>query len=302
MKKAFDLILSFDDVITHGHRESVTMAQLEAYLEMDSTDEKMFKKMQLIREAEAKEIAKKQQREIAKRKLDPAFKESSAGGPVKSISSSDYQANLGLGPAQIGASSTGGQGSSQVPAKATPTPAWMEETQAQTRKAPGKGMQLGKPKKQNELMKDLQKEKLFTKPQEAFSEEVKAEQPLTVNPLLENVVIEVEEKVNCSLNRDGEINKFEVKGIIFITVNDPKKNNPAAQLSFQSVKGFTFKPHPELEKQKWNKSKIICAADQDSGFPAQTRLDAVRYNYRSKDEADIPSHLMFSIQRKGPRT
>jgi hypothetical protein len=26
MKKAFDLILSFDDVITHGHRESVTMA------------------------------------------------------------------------------------------------------------------------------------------------------------------------------------------------------------------------------------------------------------------------------------
>jgi hypothetical protein len=93
MKKAFDLILSFDDVITHGHRESVTMAQLEAYLEMDSTDEKMFKKMQLIREAEAKEIAKKQQKEIARRKLDPAFKDSTStgsGGGVKSISSQDY--------------------------------------------------------------------------------------------------------------------------------------------------------------------------------------------------------------------
>ena len=124
----------------------------------------------------------------------------------------------------------------------------MEETQAQTRKTPGKGMQLGKPKKQNELMKDLKKENLFSKPQEAFAEEVKAESVMSVNPLLENVVIEVEEKVNCSLNRDGEISKFEVKGIIYITVNDPKKNNPAAQLSFQSVKGFTFKPHPELDK------------------------------------------------------
>ena len=93
-------------------------------------------------------------------------------------------------------------------------------------------MQLGKPKKQNELMKDLQKEKLFAKPYEAFAEEVKAEPVMTVNPLLENVVIEVEEKVNCSLNRDGEISKFEIKGIIYITVNDPKKNNPAAQLSF----------------------------------------------------------------------
>ena len=124
---------------------------------------------------------------------------------------------------------------------------------------------------------------------------------MSVNPLLENVVIEVEEKVNCSLNRDGEISKFEVKGIIYITVNDPKKNNPAAQLSFQSVKGFTFKPHPELDKQKWNKSKVICAADQESGFPAQTRLDAVRYNYRSKDEADLPFTLNVFNSKKGAK-
>ena len=53
---------------------------------------------------------------------------------------------------------------------AGPTPAWMEETTAQTKKAPGKGMQLGKPKKQNELLKDLQKEKLYSKPQEASEE------------------------------------------------------------------------------------------------------------------------------------
>jgi hypothetical protein len=60
LKKAYDLFLAFDDVITHGYRESVTMAQIESYLEMDSTDEKMHKKMQLIQEAEAKEYAKKQ--------------------------------------------------------------------------------------------------------------------------------------------------------------------------------------------------------------------------------------------------
>ena len=43
LKKAFDLILSFDDVITLGYRESVQMSQLEAYLEMDSTDERIFR-------------------------------------------------------------------------------------------------------------------------------------------------------------------------------------------------------------------------------------------------------------------
>ena len=44
LKNAFELILTFDDVITLGYRESVQMSQLEAYLEMDSTDEKIYRK------------------------------------------------------------------------------------------------------------------------------------------------------------------------------------------------------------------------------------------------------------------
>jgi hypothetical protein len=55
LNKAFDLILTFDDVITQGYRESVSMPQLESFLEMDSTDEKIFRKQQIIREAEARE-------------------------------------------------------------------------------------------------------------------------------------------------------------------------------------------------------------------------------------------------------
>lgn len=81
------------------------------------------------------------------------------------------------------------------------------------------------------------------------------------NPLAENVVIEIEEKVNCSLTKDGELERFEVKGIIYFNLNEPKKNNPVAQLNFAAIKGFNFKPHPELDKQAWNKKKIIQAAD-----------------------------------------
>jgi hypothetical protein len=60
MKRAFDLILSFDDVITQGYRESVQQSQLDAFLEMDSTDEKIYKIQQAAREAEAREQAKRQ--------------------------------------------------------------------------------------------------------------------------------------------------------------------------------------------------------------------------------------------------
>lgn len=70
LSKAFDLILTFDDVITQGYRESVSMPQLEAFLEMDSTDEKIFRKQQIIREAEAREQSKRVQKELQRKAFE----------------------------------------------------------------------------------------------------------------------------------------------------------------------------------------------------------------------------------------
>ena len=58
-KKAFDLILAFDDIISNGFRDSVTTTQIESYIEMDSTDEKVHFKQQMLKEAEMKDHAKK---------------------------------------------------------------------------------------------------------------------------------------------------------------------------------------------------------------------------------------------------
>lgn len=33
---------------------------------------------------------------------------------------------------------------------------------------------------------------------------------------------------------------------------------------------------------------MICSADKETGFPAQARIDMVRYRYTSKDEGDLP--------------
>jgi len=70
LSKAYDLILTFDDVITQGYRESVSMPQLEAFLEMDSTDEKIFRKQQIIREAEAREQSKRVQKELQRKAFE----------------------------------------------------------------------------------------------------------------------------------------------------------------------------------------------------------------------------------------
>ncbi len=188
---------------------------------MDSADEKMHKKMQLMREAEAKEQSKKVQREIAKRKYDASYQPDK----MKSISSTDYEPKAEV-PGQSKPATLVHAGAVEANKPAS----WLDqETASPTapmKRAPGKGMQLGKPKKQNELFKDLAKENLFHKLEPIEESKHEEEPEVAYNPLSENVVIEVEEKVNCIVTKDGDVEKFEVKGIIYLTVNDAKKNNP----------------------------------------------------------------------------
>ena len=81
------MILCFDDIISNGYREAVTVSQIESYIEMDSTDEKVFYKQQMLKEAEMKEHAKMQQREIAKKRLEAGYKRDK----MEAISSADYE-------------------------------------------------------------------------------------------------------------------------------------------------------------------------------------------------------------------
>lgn len=87
---------------------------------------------------------------------------------------------------------------------------------------------------------------------------------------------------------DGEVEKLEVKGAVFLTLNDPKRTKAAVQLNCDSLKGFTFRPHIELNRSSWNKQKQLVPNDTEAGFPANTRIDAVRYKFSSKDESDLP--------------
>ena len=69
---------------------------------MDSTDEKLHKTQQLMREAEAKEAAKRQQKEIAKRRLDPNYQPDNS---MQGISSMDADRDSSVNPIEATKSS-----------------------------------------------------------------------------------------------------------------------------------------------------------------------------------------------------
>jgi hypothetical protein len=73
------------------------------------------------------------------------------------------------------------------------------------------------------------------------------------NVLTENVLVDLEEKIICQISKEGDISKYEVKGKIFVTLTDPKKTHSEIQFKHNSVKGLSFKVHPDLDKQAWSK-------------------------------------------------
>mmetsp|Transcript_28628 Transcript_28628/g.43238 ORF Transcript_28628/g.43238 Transcript_28628/m.43238 type:complete len:93 (+) Transcript_28628:430-708(+) len=78
---------------------------------MDSTDEKIHHKQQMIKEADMVEHGKKQQREIAKKRLDPNYKRDKN----EAISSTDYETKPAASINEVG-----GNDSNASPSKDEP--------------------------------------------------------------------------------------------------------------------------------------------------------------------------------------
>jgi len=45
--------------------------------------------------------------------------------------------------------------------------------------------------------------------------------------------------------------------VVYLTLTDPKKAHAEIQMQCNEIKGVVFKVHPELDKQSWNKKKLI---------------------------------------------
>lgn len=68
-RAAFELIFAFDEIISLGHKESVTVAQVKQYCEMESHEEKLHKLVIASKINETKDIMKRKANEIEKSKV-----------------------------------------------------------------------------------------------------------------------------------------------------------------------------------------------------------------------------------------
>lgn len=274
-KNAFEILLAFDDVISFGYRESVTLNQVQNSLAMDSSDEKLHLMLLKARMNEAKEAAKKAQAEMKRKPKDAGGKGSQAAFSSDSTEPSFKKSSE---PEVV----------VNTEQKYTPSSTTKDTKGVST--APKRGLQIGKKKETKAVPAEIVKESVEELTGIVPEEKKKAE----YNPLQAPISIECEEKLICVMQKDGALSNFEIKGELFLLVRDPSKGNCAIFLEPEANnKAITLKPNPNFNRQRWTEKFALAPKDLTQSFSSGQKINCLKYRYATTNMDEVPFRFNY---------
>ncbi|EHA8589209.1 hypothetical protein COCNU_scaffold008549G000060 [Cocos nucifera] len=316
---AFELIFAFDEAISLGHKENVTVAQVKQYCEMESHEERLHKLVMQSKINETKDVMKRRASEIDKSKIE---KNRGDRGGFMSSMSGPRKLDSGFSDMSISSSGTGfGSGSGfglstdmdsfsskpkgRPPASATAPPK-------------GLGMKLGKMQRTNQFLESLKAEGEVIL-EDVQSSAVQSKAPL---PLTDPITLTIEERLN-DLNLPANSPQYSIflgsfydkkyksepiylasalQADICWTIKRCTKiiesvdssclgSQVAVQkkIENQDIPGLSFKTHPNINKELFNSQHIIGLKDPNRPFPTgQNDVGLMKWRIQGMDEASLP--------------
>ncbi|TFK56783.1 hypothetical protein OE88DRAFT_1650241 [Heliocybe sulcata] len=288
LKNSFELLGAFDEIISLGYREPISLMQVRSVLEMESHEEKIQEIISRNKEAEAKEELKRRAKQLEMQRRE--MQKRTANTP-----SSSY---LGGGVS----------GYSSVPRFESPaesTPIRTASPAPSSIRAPafkGSGMKLGSKKtRQAELMDALGAEippsedmsipptpAIASTPEPAVQKQVRGSLPPVT---AESVHMIIKEQISLSLVREGGLKSMELKGDLNLHITDPDLARVKIYLATPNAdlgSELQFKQHPKVEKFVPSKDRVIALRDPSKGFPVGPALAVLRWRYAGTDESLVP--------------
>ncbi|KAJ0736004.1 putative Longin-like domain superfamily, AP complex, mu/sigma subunit, coatomer delta subunit [Helianthus annuus] len=293
-KNAFELIFAFDEVISLGHKENVTVAQVKQYCEMESHEERLHKLVLQSKINETKDVMKRKANEIDKSKIERGKMDKGGFSSLQSMGSmgsigrmdSGFGNDTGISSGNNFGSGSGFGLSSEVDSfsskpKGRPSAAVS---------APGKGMgmKLGKSQKANQFLESLKAEgELIVEDVRPSANSSRAAAPPPTDP----ITLTTEEKLNVTLKRDGGVSNFDVQGTLSLQVLNQDDGFIQVQIESGDNPEIKFKTHPNINKELFSNENILGSKDPNRPFPAGQSGDGLgllKWRLQSKDESDVP--------------
>ncbi|KAI9502767.1 coatomer subunit delta [Coemansia spiralis] len=294
----FELLQTFEEIISQGYRDNVDLAKLRTIMEMESQEEKIQEIIEKNKEREAKQEMKRQanffdqqRREAAKRGVSDFG--ASSGGSI-------------LGGGRMGASYEPlSREPEPIRSFGSPSPSASSNPSFTSN---ARGMRLGRKPKGADILGAMRDEVGLA---QAF------EDNLTINeqaPLLntgagvalapvasssaaaairppvdmKDVHIQIEEHITAIVNRDGGLEQMEVKGDLSLIVSDEAYSNVHVGIRTNDSHNAQVKTHPKIDKKKYQTSSVISLKDPSGSFPVSQPIGVLKWRIVSGNEDDIP--------------
>lgn len=279
-KNAFDLLSAFDELVTQGYRENLTMSQIKTFMEMESHEERIQEIIARNKELEATEERKRKAKQLEMQRKETA-RRGMGNAPPRTPVYPTYTP-----PAQTSTETYDSYEAEKKKARPTTT-------------LKGKGMQLGKKSKTTDMFERVRGEL-------GAEAEIPAAAPAPVAaPVAEAAArpsttsdhdaihIIVKESINANISREGIVNSLAVSGDLNLRVTDPSLTKIKLNLNAEPTHGAQFRTHPNVDRNLFNSSKIIQMTNATKGFPVNQSVGVLRW--RATPKADDTSALPISF-------
>ncbi|XP_071690650.1 coatomer subunit delta-2-like [Rutidosis leptorrhynchoides] len=289
-KNAFELIFAFDEAISLGHKENVTVAQVKQYCEMESHEERLHKLVLQSKINETKDAMRRKANEIDKSKIERGKLDKGGFSSMGSMGSlgrmdSGYVNDTSIGNNTFGGGSGFGL-SSDVDSFSSKSKG--RPSAAVSAPSKGMGMKLGKSQKANQFLESLKAEG------EDIVEDVRPSANSSrsaVAPPTDPITLTTEEKLNVTLKRDGGLSNFDVQGTLSLQILNQDDGFIQVQIESGDNPEIKFKTHPNINKELFASENILGSKDPNRPFPAGQSGDGLgllKWRLQSKDESDVP--------------
>jgi len=277
LENSFNLIFAFDEIVALGYRESVNLAQIRTFVEMDSHEEKVYNAVRETQMREAKNKMREKAKELQRAKLEAGKK---GGKPMPGVGNSGGMGG-GMGGFTPSSEST-------VPAE-PPRPAY---TAPSTARRDTKAMKLGgKGKDVDSFVDQLvsEGEKVSSNVSKVLGGVTKSApaQPVSTEP----VQVTIEEKVLLTASRDGGLQSMEILGLMTLRVSDDSYGKVRLELQNTANKSIQLQTHPNIDKELFRSSCVIGLKNPAKPFPLNTGVGVLKWRLTTTEEGDIPINI-----------
>lgn len=270
LNQAFNLLFAFDEIVALGYRESVNLAQVRSFVEMDSHEEKIYQAVRQTQEREAANRMRERAKELQRERLEAAKR----GAPPRS------QMSFGSG---FGSSSMSSSAASEPITEKIPTTPARETARPTGRSA----MKLGPRGTDAES---------FVSRLRSEGDAAAAAQPPRVDVASakpppsdhKDIHLRFEERLTLVAGRDGDVQNFELSGLLTLRISNEQYGRIHVHVDNKDPRPLQLQTHPNVDKEAFRCSGVIGLKQSQRAFPLNSDVGVLKWRLNANDDKLAP--------------